>query len=146
MRYVLDCSVAVKWFVPEDDSDRALALLAKYQDLTVDFVSVETVHSEFGMRFGAALRRDRLDVAQARHALQVFLALPLPLVPSRLLAPAALDLAIAHHTTFYDALYMALAIREDAPVLTADERMATAFAPLDRTVLLRDLDRLKMPR
>jgi predicted nucleic acid-binding protein len=146
LRYVLDCSVALKWFVPEEDSDRALALLTSYQGQTVDFVSVDTVHSEFGHALRSAIRRDRLDVAQARHALQAFLALPLPLVPSRLLAPAALDLAIAHHTTFYDALYMALAIREDAPVLTADERTATAFAPLDRTVLLRDLDRLKMPR
>jgi predicted nucleic acid-binding protein len=38
----------------------------------------------------------------------------------------------------YDALYVTLAIREDLKVVTADDRMANAFATLDRTVRLAD--------
>jgi len=26
LRYVIDCGVAIKWFLPEEDSDRALHL------------------------------------------------------------------------------------------------------------------------
>ena len=47
-------------------------------------------------------------------------------------------LAVKHMATFYDALYIALAEREDLKVLTADDGMANAFASLNRTVRLAD--------
>jgi predicted nucleic acid-binding protein len=47
-------------------------------------------------------------------------------------------LVAAHSGTFYDSLYLALAVREDLKVLTADDRMTTAFAKLGRTVRLGD--------
>ena len=58
------------------------------------------------------------------------------MVSTRALAPEALDLAFRHSGTLYDALYLALAIREDLKVLTADDRMVRAFASLDRTLPL----------
>jgi predicted nucleic acid-binding protein len=39
---------------------------------------------------------------------------------------------------FSDALYVALAIREDTKVLTADERMVNAFSRVERAVFLPD--------
>ena len=45
-------------------------------------------------------------------------------------------LALRHTATFYDALYVSLAVREDLSVLTADDRMGSAFAPLNRTIAL----------
>ena len=56
-------------------------------------------------------------------------------------AECALLLAFRHHATFYDALYIALAERENVKVLTADDGMVNAFASLDRTIRLADFDR-----
>ena len=54
----------------------------------------------------------------------------------RPLVVSAMNLTTRHMSTFYDALYISLAIREDLKVLTADERMVNAFAGLDRTISL----------
>jgi predicted nucleic acid-binding protein len=49
-----------------------------------------------------------------------------------------MELAVTHMATFYDALYVALAVRENLKVITADERMVNAFAKLDRAIPLAD--------
>jgi predicted nucleic acid-binding protein len=51
-----------------------------------------------------------------------------------------MELAIQHLGTFYDALYIALAERENLKVITADDRMANAFARIDRTLALADFE------
>ena len=52
------------------------------------------------------------------------------------LADEAFTLALDNMGAAYDALYIALAEREDVQVLTADDRMTNAFASLKRTVPL----------
>ena len=51
-----------------------------------------------------------------------------------------MELAVSHMATFYDALYLALAERENLKVVTADDRMANAFASLNRTLRLSSLE------
>ena len=44
------------------------------------------------------------------------------------LAPCeSLEIALAHHRTVYDGLYVALAVARDAVLVTADARLADAF-------------------
>ena len=62
------------------------------------------------------------------------------LVPSRVLGRQAMELAIQHLGTFYDAFYIALAEREDLRVIPADDRMANAFAKVNRTVALANFE------
>ncbi len=69
---------------------------------------------------------------------QEFRGLQIAFTPSAELANHAVTLALDHMGAFYDSLYIALAIREDLKVLTADQRMVNAFAKLDRTVWLGD--------
>jgi predicted nucleic acid-binding protein len=63
-----------------------------------------------------------------------------PQVPSLPLSRAALRLALAHMGTFWDALYVALAVENDLEVVAADEPMTKAFAPLERTIHLANLE------
>jgi predicted nucleic acid-binding protein len=136
VRFVLDCSIALKWFVPEPLSDEAVVVLGRHHSGALDLVAPEVVLAEFGH----GLRRDvvsgDLSREKATEALEDFLAIGVPTVPTRELAPRAFALALEHMATFYDALYVALAELEDVKVLTADERMVNAFAKLDRTVAL----------
>ena len=87
MRYVLDCSVALKWFFQEPLSDRAIVLLARVQEGEAQLVAPDCIVPELG------------------HA-----------------------------------LYLALAERENLKVLTADDRMANAFASLNRTLRLSSFE------
>jgi predicted nucleic acid-binding protein len=80
----------------------------------------------------------RLTPAEAQAAIEKFLRLPIELTPVAPLATEPMRLTVQSMSTFYDAVYLALAIREDLKVLTADEPMTRAFAAFDRTIWLGD--------
>lgn len=68
-----------------------------------------------------------------------FVALGVPTVHIGPLSSEGARLTTTYMASFYDALYVALAVREDLKVLTADGGMVAAFQKLDRTVHLADL-------
>ena len=136
MRYVLDCSVAIKWFVPESLSDLAERILARYEAGEVSFVAPDSIVAEFGHSLPKLVLGEVLTLDRSLLILRQFLDMRFDRFPAESLASEALPLAIAHMATFYDALYVALAVREECRVLTADERMVNAFASLDRTASL----------
>lgn len=45
MKYVLDASVGLKWVLPEDDSDKAIALGLQYQSGVHELIAPDTLHS-----------------------------------------------------------------------------------------------------
>lgn len=139
MRYVLDCSVALKWFVPEPLSEQAVDVLGQYQSGALDLVAPEILLAEFGHGLRKDVVSGHLPREEATQSLEDLLAVGVPTVLTRELAPRALELALDHMATFYDGLYVALAEREDVPVLTADNRMVNAFAALNRTFSLGSL-------
>jgi len=62
---------------------------------------------------------------------------PIAITPAAELLEEAYDLAVAHRRTVYDALYLALSVREACPFVTADERLVNAVAgALPRVVWL----------
>lgn len=138
-RYVLDCSVATKWFVPEPSSDVALTLLEGLQAGLLTLVAPESLVAEFGHSMRRLVLGGRLTADQAHRSVDRLLALPIESFATRTLAGPALQLALAHLATFYDALYVALAERENLRIVTADDGMANAFAKLDRIVRLETL-------
>lgn len=138
MRYVLDCSVALKWFIPEPLSERAIPALDRFRGGSLALIAPEIILAEFGHGLRKRVGYRQLAREEASKIWEDFLSLEIDLTPSRDLAKLAFPLALDHMGTFYDALYVALAEREDLKILTADERMVNAFAPLGRTLLLRD--------
>lgn len=139
MRYVLDCSVAVRWFVPQTHSAVAVEVLRRFQRGETDLTAPDVIVPELGHVLRKLVLGRTITEQQAAAFLDRFLAIPIEMVPARELALQALDLALRHGATFYDALYLALAIRENCRVVTADERMTRAFATPDRTIPLASL-------
>ena len=78
-------------------------------------------------------RAGRLTGAAAQHAIETTLAAPLEREPLDGLVLTAWTVADARRLTVYDALYVVLAEANDAPLLTADRRLAAAT---DNAVLL----------
>jgi predicted nucleic acid-binding protein len=117
--YVIDASVAVKWLVDEPFSAHAAKLLEN----DVPLAAPELIYAEVANALWAIARRGRIDDADIRDALDLLADAPL-MVPNsmkHLMAPAARLAGDLDHPV-YDCLYLALAIQEQRPVITADRR------------------------
>jgi predicted nucleic acid-binding protein len=125
-RYVIDAGVAVKWFLTEAHSDRARKLLEQFQQGAVELTAPELLIAEAANVFWKRAERGDLTAQEAADNLNDPLTINLPLVPSPLLAASALSLALTHHRSAYDSLYLALAVERGCDLVTSDERFYSA--------------------
>ena len=128
--YVVDASVALKWYVPEVHSDDALRVLEPGNELHVP----DLLHSEAGNILWKKAHRGELSVGEARRIVHGLLAAPLSVHASATLLAGALDIATRTDRTVYDAMYVALAVALGGPLVTADRRLVNA---LERTAFGR---------
>lgn len=138
MTLVVDASVAIKWFKQEADSAAARSLFAGSDVL----VAPELIVAEVGNACWKASRLRLMTPAQvdaAAAALPRCFASLLPLAPS---AARAAEIARALDHPVYDAFYIALAEREGAPLVTADQRLCKAVAGTGWDALVRHLSHI----
>lgn len=129
--YVVDASVAAKWFLPaklEPLVNEALLLLARYSSGQLQFVVPDLFWAEFGNILWKAVRTGRCSKNVAETAIDSLKARNLPTVSSVTLLEMAFNIATAFDRTVYDCLYVALAVESKAELITADERLANALA------------------
>ena len=139
MRYVIDAGVAVKWFIPEVDSDIAHQLLERYLQGVDGPVAPDLLIAECGNVFWRRCRQGDITPEEATESLADLLTLQVPLVPATSLVQSALSLALQHQRTVYDALYLALAQERNCDLITADERFFNALsAQFPQLQLLRN--------
>ena len=130
-RLVVDVSVAVKWFLLGDEplKDRAIELLAQAVIGEVEFLVPDLFWAELGNVMWKAVRRQRCTEAQAMESLMRSRQLDLPAVHvSTQLLEQAFQIANRHGRSFYDSLYVAAALSQQATLVTADEKLANATA------------------
>jgi len=121
---VLDASVVAAAFFQETGTEAARALLVSGRKLCAPDLLLAEVGNVVWKRHG----RKEIDEAEARDLLADCLRLPLQLVPSRDLVKPALELAMATKRTVYDCLYLALAVRTKAVLVSGDRRFVNALA------------------
>ena len=116
--YVVDASVAAKWFFDEPLSDEATRLLDASHVLHVpDFFLLE-IDSVLCKK----MKRGEIsegEAQQIRSAVNIF---PLQKHPFQLLMDPAFELAVQTRSSPYDCLYLILAIVLGAQMVTADRR------------------------
>ena len=122
MIVVVDASVAVKWILPEADSDRA-AVLRSPDD---DFIAPSLIFAEIGNAICKAVLRRDVEAQDATDMLRIAAAHYARIVPLEELGIRATELAIELRHPIYDCFYLALAERERAPLVTADARLLAA--------------------
>jgi predicted nucleic acid-binding protein len=117
--YVVDASVAVKWLVNEAFSEEAASLL----DNRTTLIAPELLFAEAANALWALCRRGDIAKEDFAEAVEVLKASPLAVpYPMRQLAASAARLAIDLGHPAYDCFYLALAVQEQYPVITADRR------------------------
>ena len=119
---MLDASAAVKLAVEEPDSALVRAMVG-----ATPVVAPELVLAEAANTLWRKARQGAIPAAEARAAQTGLGGLFARLVPLRALQDQALDLALRRDHPAYDCFYVALAMREAAPLLTADRRLAQRF-------------------
>jgi predicted nucleic acid-binding protein len=121
-RVVVDASVAVKWFVPEELSSDARNLLTSEYEL----LAPDLLWAELGNALWKKHRRGELDQRTAMRLLRDFSRVPIEFHASERWTETALELALRHGVTVYDGLYLALAAGNRCRVVTADRRLHAA--------------------
>ena len=127
MRFVVDASVAVKLLVDEPDSDAARGLAASGEELHAP----RLMASEAANALWRKARTGQMERADAGAALAWMAEMPLRWHDDETVSADALRLALALDHAVYDCVYLALAHRIGATVVTADRRFVTAVAPTE---------------
>lgn len=120
--YVVDASVAVIWLSQKDEpaAEQALDLLKEARVGHVRIISSDLLIHEVGnaLIFGKKLTGNVLT-----EAISAFFELPVDrAVTDHNLATQAAAISEQYGMTFYDAVYLALANQQDAPLITANIR------------------------
>jgi len=136
-RYVVDASVVVKWFVPEIHAEAARNLLREGFALS----SPDLVRAEVGNVLWKKWRRDQLSSEVVEEVLRDLESFALEIETSGPLLGTAWDVAQRFDRSFYDGLYVALAVRAGCPLVTADRRLYNSLRGdlSERLVWVEDL-------
>jgi len=125
---VVDASVAVKWFVPEPGSEAAERVLAGSEKL----LAPALIRVEVAAAITRKLRLGELDSGSVERACRLwFVALArgvVTLSPDEADLESAITIAIEMNHPLQDCLYLALARRAGAALLTADEKFTRRAA------------------
>jgi len=115
-RYIVDASVAARWYFPEPLAEHADALLQQRSEiLAPDILPVELAQLVW-----KRARRGEIDETMAHRIVTELRRVPLELKPTSELVSAALPLALHHGVTLIDAFYVALAVQSGCLFVTAD--------------------------
>lgn len=119
MTLVIDASVALKWFVEEDGSACAAALLMAAELLVApDLIVAEVCNAAW-----KAVRAGTMVPEQQDHAASRLAAVFDELVPMAPLARHAAELSRMLDHPAYDCFYLGLSEQRDAPLVTAARKL-----------------------
>ena len=136
MSFVVDASVALKWFVPEVQSGAAKEFLHVQAELHApDLLVVEIANAAWKKALrGEIERRQAASIAFAIHRGGP------RLYPSELFIERALEIAMTLNHPVYDCLYLACAESLGATLVTADARLLGAVKGSPIATMVRPLD------
>jgi predicted nucleic acid-binding protein len=122
-RFVVDASVAIKWFVPEIHADAARRLLRE----GITLLAPDLIWAEVANALWRKWRNQELSAETVEGILNDFRRYPLRIYAGESLYDVAWPVARGSGRTFYDSLYLALAMSNGCLMVTADLRFYNAI-------------------
>jgi predicted nucleic acid-binding protein len=120
---VVDASVGVKWVIAEPGFEEARRLRARHSFVTPELFMTETANTLW-----KKARNRELTIAEATLAHRILMLAPIEVRPMGPPIASALQLALDLAHPVYDCIYLALAVAEGIPIVTADARLARKLA------------------
>ena len=138
--FVVDPSVALKWYIPEDFSNLAIMFLKKLEDPDVKFYAPTLFKLEFSNAIRKYLIRKLISWDMAREILEEVKRLPITYVEITWeRVERAFLYAVKRNLTLYDALYIIIAEEVGGKLITADKRLLKATADEELVVPLTNI-------
>ncbi|MFQ5954065.1 MAG: type II toxin-antitoxin system VapC family toxin, partial [Kiloniellales bacterium] len=119
MSFVVDASVAIKWFVEEDQSEEALRLLEREEP----FYAPDLIVAEVTNIAWKKAIRDEIERDQAQEIANAIRQGVPALYPSAELNERALEIGLTFNQPIYDCLYIACAEAVDGVLVTTDQKL-----------------------
>jgi predicted nucleic acid-binding protein len=129
VRCVVDASVAIKLFIEQEGSEQAEALFDRLgTEPDTELYVPELFYAECANVLWQYVRRASYPAAEAKASLVRLQVLALQRVAIPDLVNEALDIAITHSISAYDACYVELSERLQLPLVTADQKLIRSLA------------------
>ena len=134
---LLDTSVAVKWFIREEDSEKAADLRHAHGRAEIllhapDILLLELTNA---LRYSPLISAEEI-----LQALRLFPGLGITIIPFDPDAlTSSITLSLEHDLAVYDAYFLALAQAMEIPLITADRRMLSRPTTEDGALSLESL-------
>jgi predicted nucleic acid-binding protein len=134
---LLDTSVAVKWFIREEDSEKAADLRHAHGRAEIllhapDILLLELTNA---LRYSPLVSAEEI-----LQALRLFPGLGMTIIPFDLDALiSSVTLSLEQDLAVYDAYFLALAQTLEMPLITADQRMLSRLTAEDGALSLESL-------
>ncbi len=116
--YVLDTSVAVAWYLDEAFSASAREWQERLLSGKITLLAPSLHYWEFANVLRTLIQRRELEEDLAREIFELHL--DAPIVRAEPDERTVLDLALKYLSTAYDAVYIALSLTRDIPLITAE--------------------------
>lgn len=120
-KVALDSSVLAAMFFKEEASQSALNAVAEPDLITLDLAVVEV--GNVAWKRAVLCDEDKDLTLKALQKCQTFISDACEVVRAEELVAEAYEISIAGKAAFYDSLFLALAKRENVPLLTLDKKM-----------------------
>ncbi len=121
---VVDASVAFKWLIVEEDTEKAISLLQAWENDGIRLAAPYFMLAEITNALHRHVRRGELTIRAALDLLDYLLTLDIELHETPHLHHRALELASQlNQGAAYDSHYLALAETLDCELWTADQRL-----------------------
>ncbi|MFQ6041748.1 MAG: type II toxin-antitoxin system VapC family toxin [Candidatus Poribacteria bacterium] len=120
--YVLDTSVVVKWFVAEEDSDKADTFMLGFQKGEINVLVPTLLEYEVANVLWVK-RREGISKEEAVEIMKDLEELNLPTKTAFELMEQAQKFSYKYDVTIYDAMFLALAYQHSCEFITADKKL-----------------------
>jgi predicted nucleic acid-binding protein len=131
MNFVIDTSALMRLYIPDGPVPEGLENSLQNSERGIDsLLAPELILAECGQVLHKKRTQNLLTEGELISLLDSILDLPIRLFALGDLLKPACELAATTNLTVYDALFLALAKRHSAPLLTADDRLRDAASQL----------------
>jgi len=128
MDIVVDTSILIAVIANEPQRDTIIELTRG-----ADLLAPPCVHWEVGNAFSAMLRRNRITLAQALRALEIYGQIPIRFADAEL--EDSLTIAAQLNIYAYDAYLIRCALKYNAPLISLDEDLVRAAQQMKAKII-----------
>ncbi len=128
IKCLVDASVGIKQFIPDPLSAKVQQLFALMDYPQTQIYIPDLFYIESANALWKYIRAGQLTITQVQENLATLKTFPLRVVSLAELMEEAVNIAVAYNISAYDASYIALSQRVNAPLLTLDRRLLNSLA------------------